>query len=68
VTGPALSSGPGPADDLGDSDRAPSPDLDQFYDDANAAGLTCRVCGCLVPRGEDYPEVHWAWHEATNGA
>jgi hypothetical protein len=46
----------------------PEPDLDEFYDDSSSAGRTCRICGCLVPSLEDYPRVHWDWHEASNGA
>jgi hypothetical protein len=46
----------------------PAPDLEAFYDDGAAEGLSCPVCGCLVARHGDFPRVHWDWHEATNGA
>ena len=44
------------------------PDVMDLYDDSAGAGLTCRVCGAMVARQEDYPKVHWDWHEASNGA
>ncbi len=46
----------------------PEPDVLEIYDDTLDVGLTCRVCGALVPRSGDYPKVHWEWHEAANGA
>ena len=46
----------------------PAPDVMEIYDERAEAGLTCRVCGVLVSRLEDYPRAHWDWHEASNGA
>ena len=49
----------------------PTPDLDQYYDavpDGSGSVLACRVCGTLVAGQGDYPQVHWDWHEAANGA
>jgi len=44
------------------------PDLDTFYDDSATGGLICRICGCVVSSTNEYPRVHWDWHEAANGA
>jgi len=45
------------------------PNLDSFYDSSSTGGrLICRICGCVVPSTDDYPRVHWDWHEAANGA
>lgn len=46
---------------------APAPDPLEIFDEADD-DLVCRVCGALVPRRDDYPRVHWDWHEAANGA
>lgn len=46
----------------------PAPDVMSIFDDRADAGLTCRVCGVLVARLDDYPRAHWDWHEASNGA
>jgi hypothetical protein len=50
-----------------DSDE-PTPDLDSYFDDSSEAGLACLVCGALVARHDEFPRVHWDWHEASNGA
>lgn len=48
---------------------ASEPDVMDLYDDARAeVGLICRVCGSLVARAGGYPQAHWDWHEASNGA
>jgi hypothetical protein len=48
----------------------PTPDLDQYFDDApdTPGAVLCRVCGALVGHHDDYRRVHWDWHEAANGA
>jgi hypothetical protein len=40
----------------------------EIFDDVSDGRLACRVCGALVLREGEYARVHWAWHEATNGA
>lgn len=47
---------------------AAEPDVMEIFDDRAEAGLTCRVCGALVSRLDEYPKAHWDWHEAANGA
>jgi hypothetical protein len=44
------------------------PDVMRIFDDTRAEALACVVCGALVPRDGDFPQVHWDWHEASNGA
>ena len=44
-------------------------ELDLYDAETDTSGaLVCRVCGAVVSRSADYPRVHWAWHEAPNGA
>jgi hypothetical protein len=40
----------------------------QLFDTVSQGHLACRVCGALILREGDYARVHWAWHEAANGA
>jgi hypothetical protein len=53
-------------------DDAPiQPDAMDIFDtmpDRGAESLVCRVCGAVVPGAGEYPQTHWAWHEAANGA
>jgi hypothetical protein len=44
------------------------PDALEIFDRRDRGVLACRVCGALVAGDGDYPQVHWAWHEAANGA
>lgn len=46
---------------------ASGPDVMTMFDTTDLA-LVCRVCGSLVAAAGDYPQAHWDWHEATNGA
>jgi len=49
------------ADDAG-------PEVMGIFDNLPGGELACRVCGALVADRDDYPRVHWDWHEAANGA
>jgi hypothetical protein len=40
----------------------------EIFDELPNGHLACRVCGALVVRQGEYAQVHWDWHEATNGA
>jgi hypothetical protein len=40
----------------------------EIFDPVPDGHLACRVCGALVLAEGGYPQVHWDWHEATNGA
>jgi hypothetical protein len=44
------------------------PDVMEIFDTDTAVGLVCRVCGSLVSATGEYPQAHWDWHEASNGA
>ena len=44
------------------------PEAMGIFDSIRGGELACRVCGALVARRDDYPRVHWDWHEAANGA
>lgn len=51
------------------SEDTEQPDVHALFDDEGGeTGLVCRVCGALVARRAAYPQAHWAWHEASNGA
>ena len=52
----------------GSTADAPEPNVMEIFDDSTPGGLACRVCGALVASTDDYPKVHWDWHEASNGA
>lgn len=46
----------------------PQPTHLEIFDALDDGRLACRVCGALVLDAEDYPRIHWDWHEAANGA
>jgi hypothetical protein len=47
---------------------APEPDVMTIFDTETDFGLVCRVCGSVVAASGPYPQAHWDWHEAPNGA
>jgi hypothetical protein len=45
--------------------RQPDP---QIFDTLADGQFACRICGALVQGAGPYPDIHWEWHEASNGA
>lgn len=55
----------------GNVEASESDVMDMFDADSGAeagTALVCRVCGSLVAASGAYPQAHWDWHEAPNGA
>jgi hypothetical protein len=51
-----------------DGGDAPGLDLMDIFDSTTGPALACRVCGSLVSPERDYPQAHFDWHAASNGA
>lgn len=51
-----------------ENEEAAGPEIMAMFDTDTDLRLVCRVCGSLVAGAGEYPQAHWDWHEATNGA
>lgn len=49
-------------------DEQPPEHMQLYETDSSQAGYVCKTCGALVATMDPYPQAHWDWHEASNGA